>query len=208
MSKITDYFTKTLCYISCDSETFNCANFMNVISTTIPDVLIIEPRVFGDERGFFLESFNEKMFVEKTGVRTQFVQDNHSRSGKNVLRGLHYQIQQPQGKLVRVVTGEVLDVAVDIRKSSATFGQWVSCLLTAKNKKQFWVPPGFAHGFVVLSETADFLYKTTDYYAPQYEKSILWNDPDLAIDWQITGEPKLSAKDRSANRLKDAEVYS
>ncbi|HHP7231702.1 MAG TPA: dTDP-4-dehydrorhamnose 3,5-epimerase [Xenococcaceae cyanobacterium] len=181
---------------------------MNVISTTIPDVLIIEPRVFGDERGFFLESFNEKMFVEKTGVRTQFVQDNHSRSGKNVLRGLHYQIQQPQGKLVRVVTGEVLDVAVDIRKSSATFGQWVSCLLTAKNKKQFWVPPGFAHGFVVLSETADFLYKTTDYYAPQYEKSILWNDPDLAIDWQITGEPKLSAKDRSANRLKDAEVYS
>ena len=180
---------------------------MNVIKTTIPDVLIIEPRVFGDDRGFFFESFNEKMFEEKTGVRTRFVQDNHSRSGKNVLRGLHYQIQQPQGKLVRVVTGEVLDVAVDIRKSSPTFGQWVSCLLTAANKKQFWVPAGFAHGFVVLSDTADFLYKTTDYYAPQYERSILWNDPDLAIDWQVSGEPILSGKDRTAKPLKEAEVY-
>ena len=180
---------------------------MNVIPTTIPDAFIIEPRVFGDDRGFFFESFNEKMFKEKTGVEARFVQDNHSRSVKNVLRGLHYQIQQPQGKLVRVVIGEVLDVAVDIRKSSPTFGQWVSCLLTAENKRQFWIPPGFAHGFVVLSETADFLYKTTDYYAPQYERAILWNDPDLAIDWQIQGEPILSAKDQAANPLKDAEVY-
>ncbi len=180
---------------------------MNVIPTTIPDAFIIEPRVFGDDRGFFFESFNEKMFKDKTGVEARFVQDNHSRSVKNVLRGLHYQIQQPQGKLVRVVIGEVLDVAVDIRKSSPTFGQWVSCLLTAENKRQFWIPPGFAHGFVVLSETADFLYKTTDYYAPQYERAILWNDPDLAIDWQIQGEPILSAKDQAANPLKDAEVY-
>ncbi len=180
---------------------------MNVIKTIIPDVLIIEPKVFGDERGFFLESFNEKMFTETTGVKTRFIQDNHSRSRKNVLRGLHYQIQQPQGKLVRVVTGEVLDIAVDIRKSSPTFGQWVSCLLTAENKKQFWVPPGFAHGFVVLSEVADFLYKTTAYYAPQYERAILWNDPDLAIDWQIQGEPLLSTKDLAAKPLKEAEVY-
>ena len=180
---------------------------MNVIPTTIPDAFIIEPRVFGDDRGFFFESFNEKMFKDQTGVEARFVQDNHSRSVKNVLRGLHYQIQQPQGKLVRVVIGEVLDVAVDIRKSSPTFGQWVSCLLTAENKRQFWIPPGFAHGFVVLSETADFLYKTTDYYAPQYERAILWNDPDLAIDWQIQGEPILSAKDQAANPLKDAEVY-
>ncbi len=180
---------------------------MNVIPTTIPGAFTIEPRVFGDDRGFFFESFNEKMFKEKTGFEARFVQDNHSRSEKNVLRGLHYQIQQPQGKLVRVVIGEVLDVAVDIRKSSPTFGQWVSCLLTAENKRQFWIPPGFAHGFVVLSETADFLYKTTDYYAPQYERAILWNDSDLAIDWQIQGEPILSAKDQAANSLKDAEVY-
>lgn len=180
---------------------------MNVIPTTIPDVLIIEPKVFGDDRGFFFESFNQKIFEEKTGVKTNFVQDNHSRSGKNVLRGLHYQIQQPQGKLVRVVTGKVLDVAVDIRKSSPTFGQWVSCLLTAENKKQFWIPPKLAHGFVVLSDTADFLYKTTEYYAPEHEKSILWNDPDLAIDWQIEGNPILSGKDMSAKLLKDAEVY-
>ena len=180
---------------------------MNVIKTIIPDVLIIEPKVFGDDRGFFLESFNEKMFTEKTGVKTRFIQDNHSRSRKNVLRGLHYQIQQPQGKLVRVVTGEVLDIAVDIRKSSPTFGQWVSCLLTGENKKQFWVPPGFAHGFVVLSDVTDFLYKTTAYYAPQYERAILWNDPDLAIDWQLEGEPILSAKDMAAKPLKEAEVY-
>ncbi len=180
---------------------------MNVIPTTIPDVLIIEPKVFGDERGFFLESFNEKLFEGNTGVKTKFVQDNHSHSGKNVLRGLHYQIKKPQGKLVRVVTGEVLDVAVDIRKNSPTFGQWVSCLLTAENKKQFWIPPKFAHGFVVLSEKADFLYKTTEYYAPEYDRSILWNDPDLGIDWQIKGEPILSAKDMSAKLLKEAEVY-
>ena len=181
---------------------------MNVIPTTIPDVLIIEPRVFGDDRGFFFESFNEKLFEESTGVKTKFIQDNHSRSGKNVLRGLHYQIQQPQGKLVRVVTGEVLGVAVDIRKNSPTFGQWVSCLLTAENKKQFWVPPGFAHGFVVLSEMADFLYKTTNYYSPQHERSILWNDSDLDIDWKLKGEPILSSKDKAASRFKDAEVYS
>ncbi|MEM9275207.1 MAG: dTDP-4-dehydrorhamnose 3,5-epimerase [Cyanobacteria bacterium P01_F01_bin.143] len=181
---------------------------MNIIKTKIPDVVIIEPKVFGDDRGFFMESFNAQKFTEATGVATEFVQDNHSRSGKNVLRGLHYQIQQAQGKLVRVVAGEVLDVAVDIRKSSPTFGQWVSCLLSQENKRQFWVPAGFAHGFVVLSETADFLYKTTDYYAPAYERSILWNDPELNIDWQILGEPILSAKDKSAPTLKEAEVFS
>ena len=180
---------------------------MNIIKTKISDVLIIEPKVFGDDRGFFMESFNAKKFTEVIGIEAQFVQDNHSHSGKNVLRGLHYQIQQAQGKLVRVVAGEVLDVAVDIRKSSPTFGQWVSCLLSAENKKQFWVPPGFAHGFVVLSETADFLYKTTDYYAPEYERSILWNDPELNIDWQISDEPILSAKDKSAPTLKEAEVF-
>ena len=180
---------------------------MNIIKTNIPDVLIIEPKVFGDDRGFFFESFNAQKFTEATGIESQFVQDNHSRSGKNVLRGLHYQIQQAQGKLVRVAVGAVLDVAVDIRKSSSTFGQWVSCLLTAENKRQFWVPTGFAHGFVVLSDTADFLYKTTDYYAPEYERSILWNDLDLNIDWQIPGEPILSAKDRSAPTLKEAELF-
>ncbi len=180
---------------------------MNIIKTKIPDILIIEPKVFGDDRGFFLESFNAKKFAEGTGITAQFVQDNHSRSGKNVLRGLHYQIQQAQGKLVRVVAGEVLDVAVDIRKSSSTFGQWVSCLLSAENKRQFWVPPGFAHGFVVLSDTADFLYKTTDYYAPEYERSLLWNDPELDIDWQISGEPILSTKDKSAPTLKEAELF-
>lgn len=181
---------------------------MDIIQTKIPDVVIIEPKVFGDDRGFFMESFNAQKFTEATGVTTQFVQDNHSRSQKNVLRGLHYQIQQAQGKLVRVVAGSVLDVAVDIRKSSPNFGQWVSCLLSEENKRQFWVPAGFAHGFVVLSDTADFLYKTTDYYAPAYERSILWNDPELNIDWQITGEPLLSAKDKSAPTLKDAEVFS
>jgi dTDP-4-dehydrorhamnose 3,5-epimerase len=180
---------------------------MDVIQTTIPDVFIIEPKVFGDERGFFMESFNEKTFREKTGVTAQFVQDNHSRSGKNVLRGLHYQIKQPQGKLVRVVSGKVYDVAVDIRQKSPTFGQWTGCLLSETNKKQFWVPPGFAHGFVVLSDTADFLYKTTDYYAPEYERSILWNDPGINIDWQITDEPILSAKDRTGLPLEKAEVF-
>jgi dTDP-4-dehydrorhamnose 3,5-epimerase len=181
---------------------------MNVIETVIPDVLIIEPLVFGDDRGFFMESFNEEKFRAKTGVASQFVQDNHSRSTRNVLRGLHYQIQQPQGKLVRAVTGEVFDVAVDIRKSSPTFGQWAGCLLSAVNKRQFWVPPGFAHGFVVLSDTADFLYKTTDYYAPEYERSILWNDPAINIDWQITGEPILSVKDQNGLPLEQAEVFA
>lgn len=180
---------------------------MEVIQTTIPDVLIIESKVFGDDRGFFMESFNAETFQAKTGVTSQFVQDNHSRSTKNVLRGLHYQIKQAQGKLVRVVSGEVLDVAVDIRKSSPTFGQWTSCILNATNKRQFWVPPGFAHGFVVLSDTADFLYKTTDYYAPEYERSILWNDPALDIDWKLTGEAILSNKDKVAVTLEKAEVF-
>ena len=180
---------------------------MEVIQTTIPDVLIIEPKVFGDQRGFFMESFNEKTFKEKIEVNAQFVQDNHSRSGKNVLRGLHYQIKQTQGKLVRVVLGEVYDVAVDIRKSSPTFGQWVGCLLSEANKRQIWVPPGFAHGFVVLSDTADVLYKTTDYYAPKYERSILWNDPQINIDWKLTGKPVLSAKDQAGVPLEEAEVF-
>ncbi len=180
---------------------------MKVIQTKIPDVVIIAPRVFGDDRGFFYESYNQKAFSEATGIERSFVQDNHSKSQKNVLRGLHYQIQQPQGKLVRVVVGEVLDVAVDIRKSSPTFGQWVSCLLSSENKRQFWVPEGFAHGFVVLSDAAEFLYKTTDYYAPQHERSILWNDPDLAIDWQLEGEPLLSKKDQEGSSFKEAEVF-
>lgn len=181
---------------------------MDVTQTTIPDVLVIDPKVFGDDRGFFLESFNQQKFQEKTGIKTQFVQDNHSRSARNVLRGLHYQIEQTQGKLVRVVLGEVYDVAVDIRKSSPTFGQWTGCLLTEANKRQLWIPPGFAHGFVVLSEVADFLYKTTDYYAPEYERCILWNDPELNIDWKIKDKPILSAKDRSGVPLKEAEVFA
>jgi len=170
---------------------------MNVIPTKIPDVLIIEPMVFGDDRGFFFESFNQKAFNEATGLNVTFVQDNHSKSAKNVLRGLHYQVQQPQGKLVRVVQGEVFDVAVDIRKRSKTFGQWVGQILSAENKLQLWIPPGFAHGFVALSETAEFVYKTTDYYAPAFERCIAWNDPDLAIDWQFEGELVLSTKDAS-----------
>jgi dTDP-4-dehydrorhamnose 3,5-epimerase len=181
---------------------------MNIIPTEITDVLISEPRVFEDNRGFFYESYNERAFTEKTGVDTHFVQDNHSRSGKNVLRGLHYQIQQPQGKLVRVVVGEVFDVAVDLRKSSPTFGQWVSCLLSAENKRQLWVPVGFAHGFCVVSEVAEVLYKTTDYYAPQHERCLLWNDPDLAIAWPITGDPLVSAKDQAGQPFKTAEVFS
>jgi dTDP-4-dehydrorhamnose 3,5-epimerase len=180
---------------------------MQVITTAIPDVLILEPKVFGDERGFFFESFNAQAFSELTGVQTTFVQDNHSRSGKNVLRGLHYQIQQPQGKLVRVVSGEVFDVAVDIRQSSPTFGQWVGCVLSETNKRLFWVPEGFAHGFLVLSDSADFLYKTTNYYAPQYERTILWNDPALAITWPVGGEPILSAKDQKGLLLAAAEVF-
>ena len=182
---------------------------MKVIPTEIPDVMIIEPQVFGDDRGFFYESFNQKVFTEKTGVTETFVQDNHSKSVRGVLRGLHYQIQQAQGKLVRACEGEVFDVAVDIRKSSPYFGQWVGCLLSAENKRQFWVPAGFAHGFVVLSETAEFLYKTTDYYAKEYERAIAWNDPDLAIDWHLNGiEPMLSAKDIAASSFKDAEFFA
>ena len=177
---------------------------MNVIRTAIPEVVLIEPKVFGDARGFFFESFNQKAFNEATGTNHQFVQDNHSRSAKGVLRGLHYQIQQPQGKLVRVVRGAVFDVAVDIRKSSPTFGRWVGAELSEDNQHQLWVPPGFAHGFLVLSDMADFLYKTTDYYAPQYERSILWNDSDLNIDWPI-GEPILSNKDRQGLKFNSAD---
>jgi dTDP-4-dehydrorhamnose 3,5-epimerase len=181
---------------------------MKIINTEIPDVLLIEPKVFGDERGFFYESFNERIFLDKTGILPHFVQDNHSRSRKNVLRGLHYQIQQPQGKLVRVVVGEVFDVTVDLRKSSTTFGQWVGVHLSAENKHQLWIPPGFAHGFLVLSEYADFLYKTTDYYAPEYDRTILWNDPDLAISWPIEkDEPIVSAKDKVGKLFLEAEVY-
>jgi dTDP-4-dehydrorhamnose 3,5-epimerase len=180
---------------------------MKIINTEISDVLLIEPKVFGDERGFFYESFNVKGFLEKTGISYQFVQDNHSRSSKNVLRGLHYQIQQPQGKLVRVVVGEVFDVAIDLRKSSATFGQWVGVNLSAENKHQLWIPPGFAHGFLVLSEYAEFLYKTTDYYAPEYDRTLLWNDPDLAISWPIQDEPIISAKDKVGKLFSEAEVY-
>ncbi|MBV8660073.1 MAG: dTDP-4-dehydrorhamnose 3,5-epimerase [Burkholderiales bacterium] len=175
--------------------------------TKLADLMIIEPKVFGDERGFFFESFNARAFEAQTGVRTEFVQDNHSKSAYGVLRGLHYQIKQPQGKLVRVVAGEVLDVVVDIRRSSPTFGQWESVLLSGDNKRQLWVPPGFAHGFVVLSDTAEFLYKTTDYWAPEFERCIAWNDPTLAIDWQIKGEPQLSAKDQAGKLWGEAEFF-
>lgn len=180
---------------------------MKVIPTEIPDVLIIEPQVYGDDRGFFLESFNQKDFREKTGVNTTFVQDNHSMSLKNVLRGLHYQIPNPQGKLVRVVNGSVFDVAVDARKGSPTFGQWVGCVLSAENKRIFWVPEGFAHGFLVLSDRAEFLYKTTNYYYPQYEKTIAWNDADLGIDWPLQTPPILSPKDQAGQPFKSVEVF-
>jgi len=176
--------------------------------TAIPEVIILEPKVFGDDRGFFFESFNAKSFEQATGLKREFVQDNHSKSARSVLRGLHYQVQNPQGKLVRVVQGEVFDVAVDLRKSSKTFGQWVGVRLSAENKKQLWVPEGFAHGFVVLSETAEFLYKTTDYYAPEYERSLLWSDPVLGIKWPIDGAPKLAAKDSAALTLSQAEVFA
>ncbi len=181
---------------------------MKVNRTVIPDVLIIEPRVFGDERGFFFESFNQQRWEEETGLQTRFVQHNHSRSLQNVLRGLHYQVRQPQGKLVRVIMGEVYDVAVDLRRSSPTFGRWTGIRLSAANKLQFWVPPGFAHGFVVLSEAAEFLYLATDFYAPEHERAILWDDPDLAIDWPLAGPPLLSSKDRRALPLRDAEYYA
>ena len=180
---------------------------MNAVPCEIPDVFILEPRVFGDDRGFFFESFNAHSFREKTGFDGQFVQDNHSKSVKHVLRGLHYQIQHAQGKLVRVLVGEIYDVAVDIRRSSATFGQWVGKTLSAENKHQIWVPPGFAHGFVVTSDVAEVLYKTTDYYAPEHERSILWNDPDLGITWPINDAPTLSGKDQAASLLHSAEVY-
>ena len=181
---------------------------MQIQATTIPDVLIIEPKVFGDDRGFFYEKFNARRFQELTGIAPNFVQDNHSKSVKNVLRGLHYQIRQPQGKLVRVVSGEVFDVAVDIRKHSPTFGHWVGVMLSAENKRQLWIPEGFAHGFVVTSESAEFLYKTTDYWAPEFERSILWNDPEIGIKWPITGEPILSGKDQAGQPLKSAEVFA
>ena len=181
---------------------------MKVVNTAIPEVLIIEPQAFGDERGFFYESFNERRFRELTGVSTSFVQDNHSKSAKNVLRGLHYQIQQPQGKLVRVVAGEVFDVAVDIRKSSPAFGRWVGVTLSAENKRQLWIPPGFAHGFLVISEAAEFLYKTTDYWAPEFERSILWNDPAIGIEWPVDSTPVLSAKDNNGRLLAESEVFA
>lgn len=180
---------------------------MRVEETKIPGVLVLEPKVFGDERGLFFESFNQRRWKEATGLDTVFVQENHSRSVKNVLRGLHYQIKQAQGKLVRVIAGEVFDVAIDLRKSSPTFGQWTGIRLSAENKKQFWIPPGFGHGFVVLSEVAEFLYLTTDYYAPEHERAIIWNDPDLAIAWPFEGTPVLSAKDQAAPKFRDAEVY-
>ncbi len=181
---------------------------MKAIPLAIPDVILIEPKVFGDERGLFFESFNQAQFEEAIGKSVQFVQDNHSRSAKNVLRGLHYQIQQPQGKLVRVVQGEVFDVAVDLRKNSKTFGQWVGEILSAENKRQLWVPEGFAHGFVVLSDTAEFLYKTTDYYAPAHERCILWNDATLAIQWPAGIQPILSAKDAQGKPFIEAEVFA
>ncbi|MET1066834.1 MAG: dTDP-4-dehydrorhamnose 3,5-epimerase [Pseudomonas prosekii] len=180
---------------------------MNVIETALPGVLIIEPKVFGDERGFFYESFNAKAFAEATGLDTQFVQDNHSRSQRGVLRGLHYQLENVQGKLVRVTAGEVLDVAVDIRRSSAHFGQWVAVRLSADNHRQLWVPEGFAHGFVVLSDVAEFLYKTTDYYTPSAERCIRWDDPTLAIDWQLHAAPQLSAKDQNGKSLLEADLF-
>ncbi|RRD66700.1 dTDP-4-dehydrorhamnose 3,5-epimerase [Comamonadaceae bacterium OH2310_COT-174] len=183
---------------------------MHTCATAIPDVLILEPKVFGDARGFFLESFNARTFAQATGVRLDFVQDNHSRSRKGVLRGLHYQLQQPQGKLVRVVRGAVFDVAVDIRRGSPTFGRWVGVELSEDNQRQLWVPPGLAHGFVVLSDSADFLYKTTDYYAPEHERSIAWNDPDIGIAWPLAEhgieQPQLSEKDARALPLAKAEL--
>jgi dTDP-4-dehydrorhamnose 3,5-epimerase len=181
---------------------------MNIVRTAIPDVLVLEPEVFGDARGFFFESYNERAFRETTGLAVRFVQDNHSRSARNVLRGLHYQIKQPQGKLVRCVSGEVYDVAVDLRRSSPSFGKWVGERLSAENKRMMWIPAGFAHAFLVLTESADFLYKSTDYYAPAHERTIAWNDPDVAIAWPLEGDPVLSAKDMAGSRLRNAAVYS
>jgi len=180
---------------------------MNVIPTALPEVLIVEPKVFGDARGFFFESFNQRAFQEQTGLDLEFVQDNHSRSSQGVLRGLHYQIQQPQGKLVRVARGSVFDVAVDIRRSSPRFGQWVGVELSEDNHRQMWIPPGFAHGFVVTSESADFLYKTTDYYAPEHERCILWSDSQINIHWPQLNHLKLSARDQASLSLSSAEVF-
>ncbi|MGP6432666.1 MULTISPECIES: dTDP-4-dehydrorhamnose 3,5-epimerase [Pseudomonas] len=180
---------------------------MNVIETDLPGVMVIEPKVFGDERGFFYESFNAKAFAEATGVNAQFVQDNHSRSQKGVLRGLHYQLENTQGKLVRVTVGEVLDVVVDIRRSSPHFGKSLTLRLSADNRRQLWIPEGFAHGFVVLSEVAEFLYKTTDYYTPSAERCIRWDDPTLDIDWQLESAPQLSAKDQNGKSLNEADLF-
>ncbi|MGI4849116.1 MAG: dTDP-4-dehydrorhamnose 3,5-epimerase [Janthinobacterium lividum] len=180
---------------------------MNAIPLAIPEVIVFEPRVFGDSRGFFFESYNQRVFEAAVGCSVHFVQDNHSRSSRNVLRGLHYQIQQAQGKLVRVTEGEVFDVAVDIRQGSPTFGQWVGQILSAENKRQMWIPPGFAHGFVTLSDSAEFLYKTTDYYAPAFERCIRWDDAQLAIDWQFEGQPQVSAKDAIGAALAEAELF-
>lgn len=176
---------------------------MQIIKAGIPDLLVIEPHVFGDDRGFFYESFNQRDWEEKTGLKTKFVQDNHSRSVHNVLRGLHYQEKQPQGKLIRVIAGEVYDVAVDIRADSPTFGKWEAVILSAQNRRMLWVPEGFAHGFLVLSEVAEFLYKTTAYWAPQYERTIIWNDPTLKIDWPLQAEPNLSAKDKEGKKWRE-----
>jgi dTDP-4-dehydrorhamnose 3,5-epimerase len=184
---------------------------MQITATPLAGLFILEPKVFGDERGFFYESYNERRFAELTGLGAQvprFVQDNHSKSAKNVLRGLHYQVRQAQGKLVRVAAGEVFDVAVDIRKSSPTFGKWFGITLSAENKRQLWIPEGFAHGFITTSESSEFLYKTTDYWAPEHERCIVWNDPDIAIQWPIAGAPVLSAKDAQGKRLGDAEVFA
>ncbi len=180
---------------------------MNCLTTSLPDVLIIEPKVFGDDRGFFFESFNQRIWNNLTGLDCGFVQHNHSRSARNVLRGLHYQIRQPQGKLVRVVSGEVFDVAVDIRRSSPSFGQWFGATLSAENKRQMWVPEGFAHGFCVTSEYAEFLYLTTDYWAPEYERCIAWNDPAIGITWPLSGDPLLSAKDMAGTPLNQADLF-
>jgi dTDP-4-dehydrorhamnose 3,5-epimerase len=182
---------------------------MNIIHSKIPDVLVIEPKVFGDDRGFFFESFNEQKFLEATGLKNvKFVQDNHSKSVMNVLRGLHYQIEDPQGKLVRVAHGEVYDVAVDMRASSPTFGQWVGEYLSGDNKRQMWVPAGFAHGFLVLSEFAEFLYKTTDFYAPQHECCVKWDDPSIGVEWPLQGDPILSGKDQQGLSLQDAKKFA
>jgi dTDP-4-dehydrorhamnose 3,5-epimerase len=180
---------------------------MRIVKTAIPDLLILEPNVFGDDRGFFFESFNQQAFQNLTGIKANFVQDNHSKSAANVLRGLHYQIDQAQGKLVRVTSGEVFDVAVDIRRQSPTFGKWVGVVLSAENKRQLWIPPGFAHGFIVLQDNTEYLYKVTDYYDPQYERCIRWDDPAIGVEWPVTQAPILSAKDQQGLMLSQAEVF-